>query len=200
MPTCPRAPASAWPRAHRAPGSSVWVAVWVTKTAEGTHSAALSPRLSCVCASEADRLSLQLPVSRAGLRAGRALAFLPGPAVRLGRGSACPVRRACFRWAGPASPNPRPGAWRTWTQCSASSCTGQCRPPCVPGWAREGPVPQALTQAPGDAPCCGERGGTRTHIPESAPPGPPRLPVGRLAPASPPPPNNTTSQRSERND
>lgn len=146
MPTCPRAPASAWPRAHRAPGSSVWVAVWVTKTAEGTHSGALSPRLSCVCASEADRLSLQLPVSRAGLRAGRALAFLPGPAVRLGRGSACPVRRACFRWAGPASPNPRPGAWRTWTQCSASSCTGQCRPPCVPGWAREGPVPQALTQ------------------------------------------------------
>jgi hypothetical protein len=31
----------------------------------------------------------------------------------------------CFTWAGPASPALRPGTWRTWTPCSASSCTGQ---------------------------------------------------------------------------
>ncbi|XP_036708161.1 uncharacterized protein LOC118895352 [Balaenoptera musculus] len=33
------------------------------------------------------------------------------------------LKWACFRWAGPASPNLPPGTWRTWTLCSASSST-----------------------------------------------------------------------------
>ena len=55
------------------------------------------------------------------------------------------LKWACFRWAGPASPNLPPTAWRTWTLCSASSYIGQCwaggfgeRPPFVPGEGGEG--------------------------------------------------------------
>lgn len=55
------------------------------------------------------------------------------------------LKWACFRWAGPASPNLPPGTWRTWTLCSASSSTGQCwagesgkRQPSVPGDEGEG--------------------------------------------------------------
>lgn len=39
---------------------------------------------------------------------------------------AASLKWACFRWAGPVSPNLPPGTWRTWTLCSASSYTGQC--------------------------------------------------------------------------
>lgn len=39
---------------------------------------------------------------------------------------AASLKWACFRWAGPVSPNLPPGTCRTWTLCSASSYTGQC--------------------------------------------------------------------------
>lgn len=70
----------------------------------------------------------------------------PPPSARyLSSASAARLKWACFRWAGPASPNLRPGTWRTWTLCSASSSTGQCpvgglreSPPRVPGDSGEG--------------------------------------------------------------
>lgn len=109
---------------------------WVIKRAKEMHSRC--PPVPGYLASEAARLFHQLPGYQqlTELRRGQAAPparewelGAPSPSARyLLWASAAPVQPACFRWAGPASPNVRPGVWRTWTQCSASSCTGQCWP------------------------------------------------------------------------